>query len=360
MKGGDKMSSVTVTEIDPTKDSRWDYFVESHPSGTIYHHSVWLKLLKETYDLDAMCFALQGEGGVVRGILPVCLVRSWLTGSRLVSLPFSLYGGPIVSEAEDTQVLVQQVQKLSKELNVDHIQLRCGIKNALPTDKRWHFDRYYRTHILDLRRSCETLFSSFHKSTIRRGIMKSMKGELSVKAADDERDVHSFYALQVKTRKKHGVPPQPLKYFQNMWRILGVGGHIKLLLSYHRGSVVAAIILLRFKKTVIYQNGASNQDFLALRPNHLLLWNAIRSGKEEGFTEFDFGKSAPGDEGLIDFKRRWGTKEHFLPYYNFPYAGGKTTNLETSAKYRFARTICRNTPEPILRIMGSILYRHYA
>ena len=103
-----------------------------------------------------------------------------------------------------------------------------------------------------------------------------------------------------------------------MWKTLKPLGYIKILMACYNNHVAAAIVLLQFKDTVIYQNGASDSNFLWLKPNHFLLWKAIEMAKLEGFRKFDFGKSSPKDHGLVQFKQRWGTKEYFLYNYYYP------------------------------------------
>src|SRR5688500_3159984 len=38
-----------IVEVDPTSDRRWDAFVLSRPGASIFHHSLWLRVLEAEY-----------------------------------------------------------------------------------------------------------------------------------------------------------------------------------------------------------------------------------------------------------------------------------------------------------------------
>ena len=78
--------------IDPKTDKRWDEFVFRYPGGSIYHHSAWGHVFELTYGYTPFYVALERvETGQWEGILPFMLVKSRLTGKRLVSLPMTAY-----------------------------------------------------------------------------------------------------------------------------------------------------------------------------------------------------------------------------------------------------------------------------
>jgi len=145
-----------------------------------------------------------------------------------------------------------------------------------------------------------------------------------------------------------------------MWKILNPKGYMNLLMASHNGDTIATILLLKYKDTVIYQNGCSDTKYLWLKPNHLLLWKAIELAKIEGYKWFNFGKSAPSDEGLIKFKGRWGTKKYTLPHYYYPKGRITNNNIEMTKAYKFANYFFGNMPELILKKIGEFTYRHIA
>jgi len=325
---------MNITFIDPATDPRWDQFVLAHPHSSIYHHSCWLKVLHETYRYTPYNLAAADPSGRFAGILPLVGITSKITGNRLISLPFSPYGGPLANDEASARQLIHAAKDLLRQHNFKFLQLRMSWGNAIPDQTLCISDAYYRIHILDIRPDLESIQAGFHKDCIMRSIRKALKGPLRLRIAENETDVKAFYRLQVQTRKKHGIPPQPLHYFLCMWRTLYPQQRMKILLAEHGTKTAAAVILLPFKDMVVYQNGGSSPKYLGLRPNHFLLWKAIEMAKNEGYCYFNFGTSTPDEKGLMEFKCRWGARE--------------------------STSVLRRMPLFVLKSIGKISYRHFA
>ena len=67
----------------------------------------------------------------------------------------------------------------------------------------------------------------------------------------------------------------------------------------------------------IYKFGASDERFQHLRPNNLVLWEAIALLAREGFEDLHLGRTSLGNEGLRRFKLSWGTTEETIRYFRF-------------------------------------------
>src|ERR1700691_1050981 len=78
-----------VHEIDPLTDRRWDEFVRRCSQSSVFHTVAWLQALHRTYGCEPIVFSTAPPGTEIENGLVFCRVESWLTGTRLVSLPFS-------------------------------------------------------------------------------------------------------------------------------------------------------------------------------------------------------------------------------------------------------------------------------
>jgi lipid II:glycine glycyltransferase (peptidoglycan interpeptide bridge formation enzyme) len=159
---------------------------------------------------------------------------------------------------------------------------------------------------LALEKDFDQLTKKF-KRTVRQSVRKAVESKLEVLKGKNEIDLKKFYGLYNETRKRNCVPAQPYLFFYNLWSKFSPTGHLTLVLVNKENTTVGAGMLLKFKQRVTLEFLASDSRFLALRPNHLIAWNAIKSAQEEGYKIFDFGRTAPEDQGLMRFKRSWGT-----------------------------------------------------
>lgn len=132
-----------------------------------------------------------------------------------------------------------------------------------------------------------------------------------------------------------------------------------LLLAEQKGQPIAGLMLFKFKDRVSAEFAASDEAFYDMSPNHFLFWEAIKLAYDEGYKIFDFGRTAPSNETLMDFKSRWGTEMMELPHYYYPKkVCQEFDRKEGSISYRFIKKICENTPANALQYFGRLCYRH--
>src|SRR5438046_41488 len=72
----------------------------------------------------------------------------------------------------------------------------------------------YYGHFLDLKIGRDALISNF-SSSVQRAVRKAQRSGLSVSMRSDKDAMATFYTLHVRTRRRHGVPPQPQSFFVN-------------------------------------------------------------------------------------------------------------------------------------------------
>ena len=82
--------------INPLDIQNWDELILQHTDYSFFHSSEWAELLNRTYKYTFEYYVYQHNGEYLV-ILPLMIVKSALTGRRAVSLPFSDYCEPLVS-----------------------------------------------------------------------------------------------------------------------------------------------------------------------------------------------------------------------------------------------------------------------
>ncbi len=108
-----------VYAIDPLHDARWPEFVCRHPNASVFHTRGWLRALQTTYGYEPVVFTTSAPDEGLTNALLFCVVRSWLTGSRLVSLPFSDHCEPLVEDADQFRALFSFVESLGQKEAVE-------------------------------------------------------------------------------------------------------------------------------------------------------------------------------------------------------------------------------------------------
>lgn len=334
-------------------DKRWAEFVDSMPGGNVFHHPAWVGLLAKCYGCRPFVIGLCDHDGEIRAGLPLMEVDSPLTGRRWISLPFTDHCSPLYHGDSLPSELFEYLRELQTEHGVPSVELRTALPQIGPV----YQDNGQVLHFLRLSTDPQEVFSSFHHSQVRRNISRAEREGVTVRWAQDERDLDAFYDLHVGTRHRLGVPVQPRRYFELLWRRLIRAGLGFILLAYRDGLPIAGGVFLTYKTTLVYKYGASDRSYWQYRPNHLLFWTAIRWGCENEYGLFDWGKSDKDNEGLRRFKDRWGTEESVLTYSVL--AASPPTDISDRLAGPVS-TLIRHTPPWVCRATGELLYGHFA
>jgi lipid II:glycine glycyltransferase (peptidoglycan interpeptide bridge formation enzyme) len=170
----------------------------------------------------------------------------------------------------------------------------------------------------------------------------------------------AFWKLNLITRRRHCIPPQPKAWFLNL--IDCFGDALQIRVAFKDKQPVASILTLRHKDTLVYKYGCSDARFNNLGGTQLLFWRSIQEGHRDGLRVFDLGRSEFDNAGLIAFKDRWGSARSTLTYARFSLSPPSGIFGCTVAEWagRIARGVVPCLPDRILRIVGSALYRHIA
>ena len=293
-------------------EEEWNNFVLKNEKSSIFHTIEWRNVISSVYGFEPV-YLTAGDESNISGILPLFKIKPIWGDKKLVSLPFSYITGPLGENEKITKDLVNFALNLTEKMRLNYLELRTRYPISKETNLK-EID-YYSDPILRLSPNCKEIWGKIHKNSIRRPIKKAENSGVTVKRSDDISDLQEFNRLNQVTRKKHGIPAQPFKFFQKMWEEMKDKNLMQLLLARHDEKTIGGMIFFTFKKSIIYAYGASDPQELNYYPNHIILWEMIKWGCENNFSEFSFGRTSPEDEGLFEFKKRWGTELLKLNYY---------------------------------------------
>ncbi len=345
---------MSVYRLDPLQDSRWSTLVAHHPRASVFHTREWLDTLRCTYGYQPIALTTCAPGAELSNAIVFCEIQSWLTGSRLVSLPFSDHCDPLLDNGDQFASYRSYLHEQSSSARWGYIELRpfdgtlCGDSAFAVTDE-------YLLHALDLRSETDALFRRFHKSSTQRKILRAHREGVDYQVGRSADMLREFYRLFILTRRRHGLPPQPFGWFRNLVERFGEALHIRI--ASYRGHSIAAMITLRHRSTLTYKYGASDADWHRLGGVHLLFWKTIQEAHADGCVSLDLGRTDLDDSGLATFKERLGARSAPLRYLRLRRAWrGRTATRDWMARYG-ART-AGHIPERLRAAAGRVLYKH--
>lgn len=345
--------NLNIVCVDPRNDPLWRKLVDHAPSA-VFHSPDWIQVLTDTYGWDAHAYVLLDDRSEPSAGIPFCRITDML-GERIVALPFSDYCDPLASEANSLRFLIDQLLSEHRPIIV-----RCLHNNLPLADERFSVFKQAKWHGLDLRPELDALWNGMHDST-HRAIRKSQREGLVVRPAQSEDELRTFFDMHLKIRKyKYGLLAQPYSFFLNVWRHFVDKQHGFLLLALCGDKIVAGDFFLDWKDTLYYKFNASLPDDLSHRPNDLLIWEGIQQGKNRGLDYLDFGLSDIDQEGLVRYKRKFGTEEKTISFLRHEPNGGPTP-AEKEMRALLGKLTNRFTdrlvPDLVTERAGEDLYR---
>jgi hypothetical protein len=339
--------------VNPLSDPDWDRLVLSHPDYNFFHCAAWAKVLAKTYGHTPL-YLFGSQAGEPIALVPLMEVRSLLTGRRGVCLPFSDFCGPLLFDEARADLVMEKLSELARERNWRYFEIRGQRKVSVSGAPAVTF----YGHRLDLRSGIEKLPAGFTHS-VRGSIRKAQRSGLNVQVTSTREALLEFYWLHARTRKHHGLPPQPLSFFLNIYEQVIKPGLGFVVLASNGSGPIAGGIFFRLGKWAIYKFSASDKAFQELRGNNLVTWEGIRYLAQNGAETLHFGRTSLKNEGLRRFKVQWGTVEETIEYFNFnTRTGGWVSDRARGTASGFRSVIFSKLPLTLTRLAGAIIYPH--
>jgi CelD/BcsL family acetyltransferase involved in cellulose biosynthesis len=337
--------------MDPTERPDWDSLLGAHPQSTVFHGSAWARVLRDTYGHRPFYIA-RFDGGRLSGLLPLMEASSWLTGRRGISLPFSDSCSVLETGGDQGRELFRRAMDCGRQRGWKYLECRGDVSSwegAAPSVS-------FYSHAIDLSIGEEKLFNGL-ESAVRRGVRKAGQAGVRISFDTGMESVRTFFALHCRTRRRHGLPAQPFRFFRNIQRHLLAPGQGFIATARLGNQPLASSVFFCHGRQALYKFGASDYRFQQLRPNNLVMWEAMRHGAQRGLATLNLGRTSLSNQGLRRFKLGLGAVEEEIRYARYVFSTRQFVQTPDRAEGWF-NGLFAAMPLPLLRLSGAILYPH--
>lgn len=339
-----------VEIINPLTFVGWDELILAQPKGTFFHSSHWARVISNTYGYKPLYFTVR-DGSDLLATVPLMEIDSFLTGKRGVSLPFTDFCEPILSDIVRADRIWDTIRVYGEKAGWKYVDIRGGDGvNESASPSSWCYE-----HVLNLSPDVQYVRDNFSDSH-KRNIRKAQKVGVEVTLCGSLESVEDFYRLNLITRKRHGLPSQPFSFFRNIHQHIIKKKHGLLLVAQHQGKVIAGALCIQFGNKAMYKYAASDRRYQHLRPNNLILWKAIEYYCRQGYDSFNLGKTEQKHKGLKQFKSGWGATEKTVDYYRYSFIKKNYSQIANMTD-GWHTSLLKIMPIPIIKILGSVLYK---
>jgi hypothetical protein len=280
-------------------------------------------------------------------------IDSWLTGRRGIALPFTDECGPLSCDAEQGRSLLRKTLELGRARRWRWFEARGGraVLGVEPTAITFY------GHLLNLRAG-ETALLAGVRSSVRQAIRKAEAAGLTLEVGTSLASVAEFYRLYCLTRRRHGLPPQPLRFFKAIHKHILEPGMGSVILARLRGACVAAAVFFHTDQQAMYKYAASDERFQHTRASNLVMWTGIKWYARRGLGSLHLGRTSSTNHGLRRFKLGWGCDEYAIEYIRYDFSNERfVTRKDESSGWH--NSLFRTAPVWVSRLAGQMLYRHW-
>ena len=317
------------------------------PGATLYHRTPWLELLERCWGLRLSVAAIVRGDEIGAGC--VLARRRGLPSRWMIGLPFSDSCAPLAADQRSSDELLAQ---LRQRLPGRRLELR-GVAAPRP----WQSVNCFERWTLELSQPLAALEHAMGRG-FRANARHARRAGVRIERGRDAEQVARFYALQLATRRRLGVPPQPRRLFETAHEIFSRGGNCEIWLASIRGQDLAGLFVLRDGDDLYCKWGARRLGTVQ-GASHLLTVSLVEefAGKAR---RLDRGRVDIRNHGLRHFKKDQGAIPEPLPYAYFPKAPWQVSAEALSGPAKIASRLWRHLPLPMTRLLGGALYGYFA
>ncbi len=335
---------------EPVDAAAWDEFVNGHPDATFFHRFAWAKVLATGFG-HRPHFLLAERDRQICGVLPLMQVKTLLFGHSLISLPFTVYGGPIATDAATVQGLADFAVTLQRDLGAPVCELRARNPIALdpgqfaaPEPLYFTFRKTLPPHEDDALKAIPRK----QRAVVRKAIEHGLTSQI-------DHSIEPFFALYAESVHHLGTPVFSRRYIRAL--LDQFGDDVEILTVQQGDQPICAVLSFVFRDEILPYYAGGGLAARGVGGHDFMYWALMRHALSQGRTQFDFGRSKAGT-GAFAFKKNWGFAPEPLAY-RFALAPGATIpeNNPLNPKYRALIALWKRLPRPIVNQIGPAIIR---
>jgi hypothetical protein len=334
--------------LEPWREARADWIeLLGHSSAaTVFHGHRWIESVLAAYRFTTYVATLRTASGALVAGLPLAQpIGLWRR--KLVAFPYSDYCAPLEIEPGAADILLA---RLVAQPGLPPLEVR-GYDAPAP----WHkFELYQRwaTNIAGTPAEIDQRF----KRNFRRETRRAEETGLEVERHGGIDGLLRFYSLFADSRRRKGLPTQPVGFFRAI--AAGMGEQAEIWLTTSKGRDLAVEFVVA-DGDCLYGKWMARAHDAPPGATQILISRLIHA--HHGVcSRFDVGRTDVRNAGLANFKRQHGAAAAPLPYLFFPNPPGNISSEHVTGARSMITRLWPKLPKRVAGALSAFIYRYLA
>jgi len=358
-----------VKQLININEWRWSKFIKMYKTAPFFLSIEWKRIIEKVFHFEPYYYYVVNEKNEIIAVAPFFLVQSFIFGNRLISLPFTDYGGfyfknEITLEEKNSvlELLFKEIGTIVKKHKLNYVEIRGErYDDFFKEDIKYFSNTPYVTFRIDLTRPFATISNKFSRS-IKRAIsknnLKGPKNRIKIIKCEEKKILNKVYDMYARDLRRFGSPPLSKLYLECQWDILKEKNMFEVFLAYYNNQIIGAKTFLIFEKQVYGELSVSDQRFTHMTPKTHLYYETLQWASDQNYNFYDFGRTRR-QCGSYEHKRKWGGEEKNIDYSFLIYNKGADTALDASqVKFHWPQQIFKMLPLFCSKRIGPAIRRN--
>jgi serine/alanine adding enzyme len=335
-----------ILELQEKDRQQWDQYVQNSIQSSVYQLVGWKDVMENCYGHKTH-YLIAKEADQIVGILPVLYIHSIISGHFYTSMP----GGICATDEFVASALIERVKEYLIANGAKYLILR-------DSPRKWELPGFitnpdHCTLLVKIQTDDKLVW---HRVNKRARQLTNQAYEAGLEATHGTNLLDAFYPIYSRAMRNKGTPTLGKYFFKSF--ATSLPDQFNLIMIRLRENILGGGFIAPFKDTIHCTWGGMLPQYYPLHPNHLLYWETLKFGCNNGFRYVDLGRSKV-DSGSYIFKKNWGAEQqplyqqYFLNGIIAPPAVGK--NMEEGFAYRLFVKFWRRLPLMITEMIGPVM-----
>jgi len=322
--------NVTIKLLDESYIEHYENFLKSQEYSLLYYCNSFRMLLEKYVGCETYYFiALNNEGEII-GVFPLAVYNSIAFGKVANSLPFYGSNGGVLLEdklsSEEENIVISSladyVLRLIEEqkciaatfisnpfidtvenwfeinLEYDFVDYRIGQITSLPTDSE----------------NLEEDLLQLYDNPRPRNIRKAIKSGITIRFSKEKKDLDFLFKVHSDNINFIGGKAKEYQFFLDVYDVMPSDSY-DIIIAEINNEPIAALLVFYYNKTVEYFTPATLYEYRNLQPSSLIIHEGMKNAVKKGIKYWNWGGTWKSQDGVYDFKKKWGAKDNKYKYY---------------------------------------------